>query len=341
MASRRRACHSQAMRILILGGTGFVGRHIAELCLVRGHELALFHRGRSNAGILERAEHILGDRDADLSALRGRLFDVVIDTSGYEVPAVRAAARAVAHPGIHYVFISTISVYASLAQMDELSAPLRAIAAPENASVSLEAYGALKAACERALDEQLPGRVQHVRAGLILGPHDYDERFRYWLTRIARGGEVLAPGDPEAPAQAIDARDLAAWVLACAEARVTGVFNTTGPVMTMRALLGTIRDVIGADARFTWVPDEILTKHGVRPYSEMPFWLPASAGARPVEIGRALSRGLSFRPFAETVRDTWTWLQTGWDAEVSVRENRRLRVPGGMTAEREAQILAA
>jgi 2'-hydroxyisoflavone reductase len=329
------------MRILILGGTCFIGRHIAELSLAAGHELTLFHRGRSNPGILSGAEHILGDRNTDLSPLRGRTFDVVIDTGGYEVPAVRAAARAVAHPELHYVFVSSISVYADFSRTDEASAPLRTTADPESASLSLETYGALKAACERALDQELGGRVQHVRAGLILGPHDYDERFRYWLTRIAAGGEVLAPGDPGALAQQIDARDLAAWILACAEARVTGAFNATGPAMTMRVLLETIRDVVGGDARLTWVPDEILTANAVGPYSEMPFWLPASFGARPVDVGRAALRGLIFRPFADTVRDTWEWLRAGWDAEIRVRENRQLRVPGGMTAEREAQILEA
>ncbi len=328
------------MRILILGGTGFVGRHIAETSLARGHALTLFHRGRSNPGILEGAEHVIGDREADLSALRGRVFDVVVDTGGYEVQAVRAAARAVTHPGLHYVFVSTISVYSDLAHTDE-SAEVRTLADAETTSLSLEAYGALKAACERALDEELGGRVQHVRAGLILGPHDYDERFRYWLTRVARGGEVLAPGNPEAPAQQIDARDLAAWIVACAEARLSGTYNATGPAMPMRALLATIRDVVGGDARFTWVPDEILVAHGVGPYSEMPFWLPESLGARPVDIGRALAAGLALRPFEDTVRDTWAWLQTGWDTEAAVRENRRLRIAGGMTAEREARILAA
>jgi 2'-hydroxyisoflavone reductase len=329
------------MKILILGGTGFVGRHIAELSLARGHALTLFHRGRSNAGVLKEAEHILGDREGDLSALRGRQFDVVIDPSGYEVRPVRAAARVVAHPGLHYVFISTISVYADLTRMDEASGPLKTRPDAEEASLSLDAYGALKAACERALDEETGGRVHHVRAGLILGPHDYDMRFRYWLTRIARGGEVLAPGDPEALAQAIDVRDLAAWVLSCAEQRLTGVYNATGAAMTMRELLETIRSEVGSDARFTWVPDEILLAHSVGPYSEMPFWLPASVGARPVPIDSALEKGLTLRPFAETVRATWEWLGTGWDAEVSVRDNRKLRVPGGMAPEREAQILEA
>lgn len=152
------------MRILILGGTGFVGRHIAEAALTRGHELTLFHRGRSNPGILEGAEHILGDREIDLSPLHGRTFDVVIDPGGYEVRPVRAAARAVAHPGLHYIFVSSISVYSDLANTDEASGPLHTRPDAETASLSLESYGALKTACERALDEELGGRVQHVVA---------------------------------------------------------------------------------------------------------------------------------------------------------------------------------
>ncbi|HRI64994.1 MAG TPA: NAD-dependent epimerase/dehydratase family protein [Polyangium sp.] len=328
------------MRILVLGGTGFVGRHLASICLARGHEVTLFHRGRSNPAVLPQAEHVRGDRNESFEPLRGRIFDIVFDTGGYEVPQVRSAARALRHPAMHYVFVSTISVYSDFARGVE-GGPLQSWDEAETGKLSLERYGALKAACERALDEEMEGRVFHVRAGLILGPHDYDERFRYWLERIARGGDVLAPGDPSALTQAIDVRDLGEWMLKCAEERRTGPCNATGPVMTMRERLETIRDELGSNARFHWAPDEILLAHEVGPYSEMPFWLPASLGARPVDIQRALDMGLAFRPFAETVRDTWSWLREGWDAEVSVRENRMIRVPGGMSAEREAKILEA
>lgn len=329
------------MRILILGGTGFVGRHMAEACQKAGHELTLFHRGRSNAGLFDKAEHILGDRDVDLSPLAGRVFDAVVDTGGYEVKAVRSAARALAHPGLHYVFVSSISVYSDLKKTDEEGSPLHTIADAETASLSLGTYGALKTACERALEEELPGRVTHVRAGLILGPHDYDERFRYWLTRIARGGEVLAPGNPDAPTQSIDARDLGAWMLHCIQSKIMGTFNATGKPMTIRSLLETVREEVGGDARFVWVPDAILEAHQVSPWSEMPFWLPASVGSPVVPIERALGAGLLLRPFRETARDTWQWLSGGWEAEQSVRENRKLRIQGGMTAEREALILEA
>ncbi len=328
------------MRVLILGGTGFLGRHIAERALRGGHALTLFHRGHSNPGIHPDAEHILGDRTVSLGPLRGRPFDVVFDTSGYEVAPVRAAARALAHPGVHYVFVSSISVYADLSRADE-SGPVRTVEDAENATLAPGNYGALKAACERALDDELPGNTHHVRAGLILGPHDYDLRFRYWLERIALGGDVLAPGAPDAPAQYIDVRDLTDWMLRCAEARRTGVDNATGEPIAMCSLLETIRTALDANASFHWVPDAVLEAHDVAPYSEMPFWLPASLGARPVNIERARGAGLAFRPLVETVRDTWAWLREGWEAETSVRDNRRFRVPGGMEAAREQAILAA
>jgi 2'-hydroxyisoflavone reductase len=328
------------MRILVLGGTGFVGRHFAEQALAVGHAVTLFHRGRSNPGVLPAAEHVIGDREQDLSPLAGRRFDAVVDTTGYEVRPVRAAARAFAHPELAYVFVSTISVYADIRASGE-SGPVRTVEGAEEATFALERYGALKAACETALDEELPGRVLHVRAGLILGPHDYDGRFRWWLQRVAQGGEVLAPGRPSGQTQAIDVRDLAAWMLTCAERRLSGTFNATGKAMTMETLLGTMRDVVGGDARFTWVDDEVLVAHGVRPFVEMPFWLPASLGAAVVPIEKALAAGLSPRPFVETARDAWAWMAEGWAAEASVRDNRKLVIPAGMSAEREAAILAA
>ena len=330
-------------RVLILGGTGFVGRHVAEAFLARGAAVTLLHRGRSNPGVLPAAEHVLAERASpEASAtLAGRAFDVVVDTSGYEVPVVRASARALAASQPLYVFVSSISVYADLARTDE-GAPARTTAGADTATLSLDNYGALKAACETAIDAELPGRALHVRAGLILGPHDYDARFRYWLERIARGGEVLAPGDPDAPTQAIDARDLAAWIVRSAAARTVGTFNVTGAPLSMRERLETVRAVVGGAARLSWVPDDVLLAHAVAPYSELPFWLPASLGARPVPIDRALASGLALRPFSDTARDTWTWLRTdGWDAEASVRAHRRLHVPAGLSDAREQAILGA
>lgn len=326
------------MRILLFGGTRFLGRAIAEVALARGHSLTLFHRGLSNASLFPEAEHVLGNRDTELRLLAGRAFDAVIDTCAFEVPAVRTAARAVACN--HYLFVSSISVYASPAQLSE-DAPVQSAENAETAALAFDNYGALKAACERALEEELPGRVLSVRAGKIDGPHDVDERFRYWLTRIADGGEVLAPGDPAAIVQTIDVRDLAAWIVLCAENGTRGVMNATGAPMTMRTFLETIREVVGGNARFTWVPDEVLIADRVMPYSEMPYWLPSKAGAAVVPTERATHAGLVTRPFADTVRDTWAWMQRSWDDEAHVRAQRRLKVPAGIGRDREARLLAA
>ena len=338
--SARPGVCSAPMRALVLGGTAVLGRHLVARLVGRGHEVTLFHRGRSTADRRADVEHVIGDRARDLAALGARTWDVVFDPGGYEGAPVRAAARLVAATPARYVFISTISVYADLTQMHE-DGPVRDLADAEHTPLALESYGALKAACERALEAELPGRVLHVRAGLILGPHDYDERFPWWLRRVARGGEVLAPGDPAGLAQAIDARDLAAWLVGCAERGLTGVYNATGPrqPIAMRDLLETLRAVTGSDARFTWVADEILTRHAVAPYAELPFWLPAALGAGPVDIRRALAGGLEHRPFAETARDTWAWLRDGWDREAAVRGARAFRVPAGLSEEREREIL--
>lgn len=326
------------MRALVLGGTAFVGRALVERCLARGHDVTVFNRGRSDPRPIPGVRVLVGDRKGDLSALAGQTWDVLFDPSGYEVAPVRASARAVQPP--HAVFVSSVSVYADPARMDE-AGPVQSVPDPENEPLSLPAYGALKAACERAIEAELPGRVQHVRAGIILGPHDYDARFAYWLRRIAAGGEVLAPGRPEAPVQFVDVRDLADWMVRCAERRVVGTFNATGPgtPVTMASLLDGIREVVGSDARFTWVSDELLVRHAVRPYAELPFWLPASAGRFVVDAGRAVAEGLAYRPVHDTIRDTWAWLRDGWDAEASVRENRAMRVPGGMEADKERRIL--
>ena len=334
--------HSRAMRILILGGTAFVGRHVTEAFLARGHQVTLFHRGRTDPAVFPQAEHVLGDRDRDLGKLAGSRFDAVVDTCGYEVPTVRASVEALADAAVHYIYVSSISVYADLSRMDE-EGPLQEIADPDSAQLSAASYGALKAACERVVLEGFPGRALVVRAGLILGPHDYDERFPWWLKRIARGGEVLAPGDPEAAVQFIDVRDLAAWIAHAAEQRTAGTFNATGPAepLTMRSLLEIIRGQVGGDARFTWVPDDVLVAEKVGPYSEMPFWLPASLGHQRVDVSRAVSAGLTHRPVADTVRDTWSWLPTGAAATAHKRAQRKLVIPAGMSPERESQILAA
>ena len=330
------------MKTLVLGGTRFLGRHIVDACLAKGHSVTIFHRGLSDARAFPNVEHVIGDRDVSLDAIRDRSWDLVFDTSGYEVGPVRSAAQAVARGDVHYVFVSSVSVYADLFANTNESARVRTTDDADTARLSLDNYGALKAACEAAVQGVLPRRTLCVRAGIILGPHDYDDRFAYWLRRIARGDEVLAPGDPNAIVQFVDARDLADWMVRAAERRLHGIFNGTGPgePMTMRSLLETIRDVIASDARFSWVPNELLVERNVAPYSEMPFWLPPPYDVCSFDVSRAVQAGLTYRPAVETIRDTWAWLQNGWQAEAAARAHRRLQIPAGISREREAELLS-
>lgn len=326
------------MDLLILGGTIFLGRHLVELALQRGHRVTLFNRGQHGPELFPDVEKLHGDRKSDLSALAGRSWDAVVDTCGYVPRVVRASAELLAERVEHCTFVSSVSVYAnlSLPGADE-SAPLGTLEAPTVEEVTGATYGPLKALCEQAAEAALPGRTLNVRPGLIVGPHDPSHRFTYWPRRVARGGETLAPGTPEAPVQIIDVRDLAAWMLSMIEARQAGVFNATGPDyrLSMGQVLETCREVSGSNARFTWASDEFLTASGVAPYTEMPLWVPLSDGGEgfsSVACTAARKAGLSFRPLAETVRDT-----LAWDAG---RPDDAPR-PAGITPERERKLLAA
>ena len=246
----------QPVRILVLGGTRFVGRAVATEALARGHEVSLFTRGRHDAGALPEAEHLHGDRDGDLRALEGRTWDVAIDSSGY-VPRVVGASAGLLAPAVErYVFVSSVSVYADVREPGvHEGSPVEKPSAPDSEDVQAD-YGALKAACERAVEDALPGRTLNVRSGLVVGPGDPTGRFTYWIARLARGGAVLAPEPPEQPVQFIDARDLGAWVVASASGGLTGTFNAVGPAepLTMAALLDAVRDATGAQAAWCGCP---------------------------------------------------------------------------------------
>ena len=320
------------MRILVLGGTVFLGRHVAAEALARGHELTLFTRGLHGAGLFPEAEHIHGDR-ADVSPLQGRTWDAAIDTSGYEPESVAASASLDIG---HYVFVSSVNVYP-----DWPLEPVREDT-PTHQSDE-EDYGPQKAASERAAAAVRPGRFATVRAGLIVGTHDNIFRLPWWVRRIAQGGVVPAPGDPERRVQIIDARDLAAFLLDLAEQRVAGAFNGTAPIgqATMRELLEAVVDATGAGAELRWVPDEALQAAGAQPWTELPLWTPAAEWPGTWDIGteRAQAAGLRTRPVAETVADIAAWLRDGGEAELS--EYRAELRPAPMTAEREAELLAA
>jgi 2'-hydroxyisoflavone reductase len=330
------------MNLLILGGTAYLGRHAVEAALARGHEVTLFNRGRTNRELFREVERLHGDRDGDLSALEGGRWDAVIDPSGYLPRLVHDSCELLRDAVSHYVFISSISAYADPTKPgiteDDALAPLPD-GAPEE--VTGETYGPYKALCEREVASAFLERCAIVRAGLIYGPHDQTDRSGYWPMRIAEGGDVLAPGPVERAIQLVDVRDLAAWLVHVAEARVSGVFNATGPrePLTMGRYLEACRSVCGSDARFVWMDDAFLLEQKVGPYSELPLWVPERYHAfGDVAISRAIESGLSYRPLEETLSDTFDW------ARAQPRERRSLRfgslaIPNALSRERERALL--
>ncbi len=338
---------SRRLKILVLGGTAFLGPSVIHEARARGHEITLFNRGRTNADLFPDLERLVGDRDGQLDALRGRRWDVCLDNSGYIPHMVRDSAELLAPNIGQYVFISSISVYADFSKrgLNEKS-PVAVIsdeqvaAAKTQRDVTGENYGALKALCEKAAQKACPGRACIIRPGLIVGPMDRTDRFTYWPVRVSRGGEVLAPGAPDTPTQVIDVRDLADFVVRCLEERTNGVFNATSPAgeLTMGELLETCRRVSGSDATFTWADAAWLEKNGVAAWSDMPVWVPlegSEAGHPFIDVSRAVKAGLRFRPISETVRGTLDWWAT------VPQERRDAPLKAGITAEREKELLAA
>ena len=335
------------MRVLVLGGTVFLGRHVVEAALARGDEVTIFNRGRHGVDLYPEAERLVGDRDGDLSALARGEWDVVVDTSGYFPRQVRASAEALAGRVGRDAFVSSTSVYADHSRAGTREdAPVNEVpeGAPEELSTP-ELYGGYQALAERAAEEALPGRALAVRAGLIVGPHDTTNRFTYWVTRLARGGEVLAPEPRTQQVQLVDARDLAAWILACAERGVAGTFNATGPAepLTLGEMLERIRAAVGSDAELVWAGERFLVDAGVEPYADLPLWLaptvdPDWAGFLGVDVSRAVAAGLAFRPLEETVRDTLAWAER---EPAPAKESGVPVPPAGLDPERERELLAA
>ena len=326
------------MKILILGGTVFLGRALVEAALARGHQVTLFNRGRTNPELFPQVHKLVGDRDGGLQALYGGHWDAVLDTSGFVPRIVRQSAQVLSGCVDHYTFISSLSVYADTSQIgiDE-HAPLAAIANEQEEDFRGDSYGALKALCEKVVQETLPGQSLVLRPGLIVGPYDHSDRFTYWPHRVARGGQVLAPGRPERKVQFIDVRDLAEWTIRLVEEGKTGVFNAIGPEqpLPMGELLDVCRTVGKSDADIIWVPEDFLLEQGVEPWKELPLWIPESdpsaKGFFAFDIRKALSEGLVFRPLPETVRATLEW-----DAHRPQGHIWR----AGMRPERESQLLA-
>jgi 2'-hydroxyisoflavone reductase len=326
------------VRLLVLGGTKFLGRAAVESALERGHQVTLFNRGETNPELFPQAERLRGDRDGDLSALEGREWDAVIDPSGFVPRVLRASAELLRDAVGHYVFVSSISVYREPYEpnFDE-DAPVFEVE-PRTEEV-LEEYAELKAACERLLAEVLPGSHASVRAGLIVGPHDPTGRFTYWPLRVAQGGDVLAPAPPERRVQFVDARDLGEWLVHVAEERIAGTFNAVRPAEPFGDLLEVCRQVSGSDARFVWVDESFLLDREVGQWMELPLWLAgAEAAFIQADVSRAVTAGLRFRPVAETVADTLAWARES--GAPLVAETDRLGA-AGMQRGREAELLGA
>lgn len=317
------------MKLLVLGGTVFLGRHVVAHALARGDQVTLLHRGRRGVGLFPAARTLIGDRDGDLSALAGQDFDAVIDCSGYTAAQLERSAAMLSDVP-RYLFVSSISVGATFPPGQRYDEDLPRLEGGEG-------YGQAKARAEDALLAARPGRATIVRPGLIVGPHDPTGRFTHWPLRVAAGGEVLAPGRPERPVQFIDARDLADWCLQLVSAGITGTFNAIGDTLRMSELLDTCRHVAGSDARFTWFVDRTLIDAKVEPWSELPLWIPetdpAFGGMLLGANARARAAGLLTRPLAETVCDTLAWARTP--------EGESARSPHALKPEREAALLAA
>lgn len=305
------------MKLLVLGGTRFLGRHFTRLALEADHEVTLFNRGQTNPDLFPGVEKLTGDRQSDLSSLEERTWDAVIDTSGYYPQSVRASAELLSNRAAHYTFVSTISVYADLSQPglseEAAIATLNGLDLEEVEVITEETYGPLKAASEEACLGAFAGSVFIVRPGLIVGPHDPTDRFTYWPRRMDRGGDVLAPGVPERQVQLIDVRDLARWMLRSVESGREGTFNATGPEhqLTMQSVLAACAEAVEAEVEFMWVDESFLLEAGVQPWTELPLWLPEEHnGLLSIDTERAISEGLEFSPVVETARDTFEWDQT-------------------------------
>ncbi len=324
------------MKILILGGTKFLGRHLVNSARARGHEVTLFNRGQTNPDLFPRVEKIRGDRERDLDQLKGRNWDAVIDTSGYLPRVVRMSAEALKDSVDQYVFISSVSVYRDFIKFGiNENDPVGRLPDETVEEITGETYGPLKALCEKTVQDVFNIRSLIIRSGLLVGPHDPTDRFTYWPVRVARGADVLAPDRPDVVTQLSDVRDVSDFIIELIQNSVSGIFNATGLPhdLTMGTLLETCKVVSGSDANFKWAPLDFLRKHHVQPWSDLPVWLPddgEDAGSAEVDVTKALQAGLKFTPLKDTVRDTLEWARTRpadhqWCA--------------GLTPEREKELL--
>jgi 2'-hydroxyisoflavone reductase len=334
----------RSLRILILGGTAFTGPHQIKYALARGHEVTIFNRGRTEPTVhpelFDKVEKLTGDRDNDLKSLEGREWDAVIDNSSSIPRWVRQSAGLLKDAADTYLFTSSLSVHADFSK-DGINEddPVATIDDPTVEEITGQTYGALKALCEEEARKAFPEGAIIVRPHLIVGPGDRSDRWTYWPVRVARGGEVMAPGEPTDPTQYIDARDLAEFDIRLLENRTLGTFSGVGPLspLSMAELLYGMRAVVSNEISFTWVDADFLAEHQVAPWGHMTAWIPPRgemAGFASMDNSRAVAAGLTYRPLAVTARDTLKWWKT-------LPEERTASPRAGLDAEKEQEVLAA
>ncbi|KGX90524.1 isoflavone reductase [Pontibacillus halophilus JSM 076056 = DSM 19796] len=323
------------MNILVLGGTVFVGRHIVEAAIERGHKVTLFNRGRTNQELFPQAEKLVGDRDSDVESLKNRDWDVVIDATGYTPDAVERTAKLLQQQVKQYVFISTISVYENFRKKHvEEDAPLAKLK-EDRAEVNSETYGPLKAKAEEKVKEYFKTNHLIIRPGIVVGPDDPTDRFTYWVMRFQRGGQVLIPGERSRPLQWIDVRDLAEWTVRMTESKENGTYNAAGfeQELTMEKFVETLKE-LNPNAQENWIQDEFLLEHNVQPFKDLPLWLPKSEdypyGFILVENKRAREKGLTFRSVENTVEATREWFES---------QSERTMVKVGLEPGKEADLI--
>ena len=321
------------MKILIIGGTRFIGRHLVTSARARGHEVTLFNRGKSNPGLFRRIQNIRGDREKDLDQLSGQ-WDAVIDTCGYLPRIVRLSAEALKDKVSKYVFISSVSVYNNFSKIGIKESDAVGTLADESIEeITGETYGPLKALCEKTVQDVYGARSLIIRPGLIVGPHDPTDRFTYWPLRIAKGGDVLAPDRPDAMAQFIDARDLADFIIRLLDQNVSGTFNAVGHPVTLNTVFETCKRISKSNANFKWAPVDFLEKNNVAPWSDMPIWVPEvgdDAGVSHVDVSKAEAAGLTFSPLTDTIKAIYDWeFERPADYELKA----------GLKPERETELL--
>jgi len=324
------------LKILIIGGTIFLGRHLVIESLKRHHNVTLFFRGKHNPNLFSKVDKILGDRERDLEMLAGKNWDVVIDTCGY-LPRITAhAAEFFRDKTELYVFISTLSVYRdfSVNNIDE-TYPVGQLNDPLSEELNGETYGPLKALCEKTITDVFRERALIIRPGLIVGSYDPTDRFTSWVNKIFCKERIIAPGRQDRQVQFIDVRDLASWIIRLIENNVTGIFNAVGPStpLTMSKLLNAIKKEFHSYTDLIWVNDKFLIDEGIVPYSEMPLWIPdspESVGYENFSFQKAVERDLTFLPLEDTIHDTIDWF---------LRERKETVLRAGLADEKERDLL--